>query len=82
MINLFNKLHYDAWVIGNHEFDWGFGTVVKSVQASTMPVLASNAKLEGKWTNQLEKSHPMSKVAPYLIKEVALTSVSKSCELR
>ena len=71
MINLFNKLNYDAWVIGNHEFDWGFGTVVKSVQASSMPVLASNAKLEGKWTNQLEKTHPMSKVAPYLIKEVA-----------
>ena len=71
MINLFNKLNYDAWVIGNHEFDWGFGTVVKSVQASTMPVLASNAKLEGKWTNQLEKTHPLSKVAPYLIKEVA-----------
>ena len=71
MINLFNKLNYDAWVIGNHEFDWGFGTVVKSVQASNMPVLASNAKMEGKWTNQLEKTHPMSKVAPYLIKEVA-----------
>ncbi len=71
MINLFNKLNYDAWVIGNHEFDWGFGTVVKSIQASTMPVLASNAKLEGKWTNQLEKNHPLSKVAPYLIKEVA-----------
>lgn len=71
MINLFNKLKYDAWVIGNHEFDWGFGTVVKSVQASTMPVLASNAKVGGKWTNKLESSHPMSKVAPYLIKEVA-----------
>lgn len=71
MINLFNKLNYDAWVIGNHEFDWGFDTVVKSVSASTMPVLASNAKVEGKWSNQLEKSHPMSKVAPYLIKEVA-----------
>ena len=24
LINLFNKLNYDAWVIGNHEFDWGF----------------------------------------------------------
>ncbi len=71
MINLFNKLKYDAWVIGNHEFDWGFGTVVKSVQASTMPVLASNAKVGGKWTNKLEPGHPMSKVAPYLIKEVA-----------
>lgn len=70
MINLFNKLQYDAWVIGNHEFDWGFGTVVKSVQNSTMPVLASNAKVGGKFTNQLEKTHPMSKVAPYLIKEV------------
>ena len=71
MINLFNKLKYDAWVIGNHEFDWGFGTVVKSVGASAMPVLASNAKVGGKWTNQLEKNHPMSKVASYLIKEVA-----------
>ena len=71
MINLFNKLNYDAWVIGNHEFDWGFDTVVKSIAASNMPVLASNAKLDGKWTNQLEKTHPLSKVAPYLIKEVA-----------
>jgi 2',3'-cyclic-nucleotide 2'-phosphodiesterase (5'-nucleotidase family) len=71
MINLFNKLKYDAWVIGNHEFDWGFGTVVKSIQASAMPVLASNAKVGSKWTNQLEKTHPMSRVAPYLIKEIA-----------
>jgi 5'-nucleotidase / UDP-sugar diphosphatase len=71
MINLFNKLKYDAWVIGNHEFDWGFGTVVKSIQASAMPVLGSNAKLGGKWTNQLEASHPLHKVAPFLIKEVA-----------
>ena len=23
MIDLFNKLQYDAWVLGNHEFDWG-----------------------------------------------------------
>src|SRR5882672_8080168 len=23
MIDLFNNLKYDAWVIGNHEFDWG-----------------------------------------------------------
>ena len=71
LINLFNKLNYDAWVIGNHEFDWGFGTVVKSITASAMPVLASNAMVEGKWSNQLDKTHPLSKVAPYLIKEVA-----------
>lgn len=71
MIGLLNKLNYDAWVIGNHEFDWGFDTVVKSISASSMPVLASNAKVGSSWTNKLEKSHPMSKVAPYIIKEVA-----------
>jgi 2',3'-cyclic-nucleotide 2'-phosphodiesterase (5'-nucleotidase family) len=71
MIRLLNQLKYDAWVIGNHEFDWGFGTVVKSVQASAMPVLASNAKVGSQWTNQLDASHPLSKVAPFLIKEVA-----------
>ena len=58
LINLFNKLNYDAWVIGNHEFDWGFGTVVKSITASAMPVLASNARVEGKWSNQLEQDPP------------------------
>jgi 5'-nucleotidase len=60
LINLFNKLNYDAWVIGNHEFDWGFGTVVKSITASAMPVLASNARVEGKWSNQLDKTHPLT----------------------
>lgn len=71
MIGLLNKLNYDAWVIGNHEFDWGFDTVVKSVGASRMPVLASNAKVGGSWTNKLEKTHPLSRVAPYIIKEVS-----------
>ena len=23
MIDLFNHLEYDAWILGNHEFDWG-----------------------------------------------------------
>src|SRR5712671_5991874 len=23
LIDLFNHLKYDAWIIGNHEFDWG-----------------------------------------------------------
>ena len=45
--------------------------MVKSITASAMPVLASNARVEGKWSNQLDKTHPLSKVAPYLIKEVA-----------
>ena len=61
MIDLFNRLNYDAWVLGNHEFDWGLETVAKSVAASKMSVLAANAKAGGKWTNTLEdKSNPLS----------------------
>jgi 2',3'-cyclic-nucleotide 2'-phosphodiesterase (5'-nucleotidase family) len=72
MIDLFNRLNYDAWVIGNHEFDWGLDTLTKCVAASKMKVLASNAKVGGKWTNTLtDKSNPLAKIAPYFIKEVA-----------
>lgn len=72
MIDLFNRMNYDAWVIGNHEFDWGLDTLTKCVTASKMKVLAANAQVGGKWTNAMEdKSHPLAKVAPYFIKEVA-----------
>lgn len=72
MIDLFNRLNYDAWVIGNHEFDWGFDAMAKAVAASKMPVLASNAKIGGVWSNRLEdKSNPMSRIAPYIVKEVS-----------
>ncbi len=72
MIDLFNRLNYDAWVIGNHEFDWGLDTLTKCLTASKMNVLAANAQAGGKWTNTLEdKTHPLAKIAPYFIKEVA-----------
>jgi 2',3'-cyclic-nucleotide 2'-phosphodiesterase (5'-nucleotidase family) len=72
MIDLFNRLNYDAWVIGNHEFDWGLDTLTKCITASKMNVLAANAQAGGKWTNTLEdKSNPLAKVAPYFIREVA-----------
>ena len=71
MVQLLNKLHYDAWVLGNHEFDWGFDAAAKNIAASAMPVLACNAQSGGRWTNQLDPSPPRSKIAPFLIKEVA-----------
>jgi 2',3'-cyclic-nucleotide 2'-phosphodiesterase (5'-nucleotidase family) len=72
MIDLFNRMNYDAWVMGNHEFDWGLEAVVKNVAASKMPVLAANAQVGGKWANTLQdKSNPLSRIAPYIIKEVA-----------
>src|SRR5881394_1274445 len=48
MIDLFNHLKYDAWIVGNHEFDWGIETFINAVGKSEMPVLAANMSMEGK----------------------------------
>src|SRR5204862_923409 len=48
MIDLFNHLRYDAWIVGNHEFDWGIETFLNALQRSAMPVLAANTLLNGK----------------------------------
>jgi 2',3'-cyclic-nucleotide 2'-phosphodiesterase (5'-nucleotidase family) len=71
MIKLFNKLDYDSWTLGNHEFDWGIGPVQDAVENSTMPVLTSNVKLEGKLPGTLtDTKNPLSNIAPYMMKEV------------
>src|SRR2546423_12355254 len=48
MIDLLNHLEYDAWVVGNHEFDWGMECFEHALQQSNMPVLAANMLMEGK----------------------------------
>src|SRR6266581_279140 len=48
MIDLFNHLKYDAWIVGNHEFDWGIDRFINALQRSEMPVLAANTILNGK----------------------------------
>ncbi|HJT81658.1 MAG TPA: bifunctional UDP-sugar hydrolase/5'-nucleotidase [Chthoniobacterales bacterium] len=72
MIDLFNHLRFDAWIVGNHEFDWGIDPFVAAVDRSRMPVLAANMSMEGREAGQFHDSrHPFSKVRPYIIKEFA-----------
>jgi len=72
MIDLFNHLKYDAWIIGNHEFDWGIETFVNALQRSTMPVLAANTVLDGKLAGASSDSqHPFAKIQPLILKEIA-----------
>ena len=72
MIDLFNHLKYDAWVIGNHEFDWGIEPFTNALQKSAMPVLGANTTLDGKPAGSLSGSqHPFAKVQPFIIKEIA-----------
>src|SRR6184192_3519789 len=72
MIDLFNHIDYDAWVVGNHEFDWGIEAFHQALQRSTMPVLAANTILEGKSAGEFsDTKHPLAKIQPFVLKEIA-----------
>ena len=70
MIDLFNKLGYDAWVLGNHEFDWGPEVVEEALNRSNMPALAANVKLDGKLVGADRDEGLFQKLKPWMIKEV------------
>src|ERR1700750_2422020 len=72
MIDLFNHLKYDAWVIGNHEFDWTIEPFHQALQRSAMPVLAANTVLEGKPAGEFpDAKHPLAKIQPHISREIA-----------
>src|SRR5438128_6659566 len=72
MIDLFNYLNYDAWIIGNHEFDWGVETFANALQRSAMPALAANMSMEGKAAGEISNAkNPFVKLQPYILKEIA-----------
>ena len=72
MIDLLNHLEYDAWVVGNHEFDWGMECFEHALQQSNMPVLAANVLMEGRLPGEFpEANHPFARIQPFILKEVA-----------
>jgi 2',3'-cyclic-nucleotide 2'-phosphodiesterase/3'-nucleotidase len=72
MIDLFNYLQYDAWVIGNHEFDWGIEPFTNALRKSAMPVLGANTILDGKPAGfSSDSQDPFAKVQPSIVKEIA-----------
>jgi 2',3'-cyclic-nucleotide 2'-phosphodiesterase/3'-nucleotidase len=71
MIDLFNLLRYDAWIVGNHEFDWGMEPFERAVGRSQMPILAANTALAGKAAGDFdERGHPFARIQPFILKEV------------
>jgi 5'-nucleotidase / UDP-sugar diphosphatase len=72
MIDLLNHLEYDAWVVGNHEFDWGMECFERALQQSNMPVLAANMLMEGKLAGEFpDAKHPFARIQPFILKEIA-----------
>jgi len=41
-VDLLGKFGYDAWTLGNHEFDWGPEVLSNNLKASKIPVLTGN----------------------------------------
>jgi 2',3'-cyclic-nucleotide 2'-phosphodiesterase/3'-nucleotidase len=72
MIDLLNHLEYDAWVVGNHEFDWGMECFQRALQQSNMPVLGANMLMEGKLAGAFtDAKHPLAKIQPFMLKEIS-----------
>ncbi|MBI5688364.1 MAG: bifunctional metallophosphatase/5'-nucleotidase [Verrucomicrobia bacterium] len=65
MIRAMNQLRYDAWVLGNHDFDWGAGKLARCVEASQAPVLAANLRCDPTAPKTIA-----DKVRPFVVKEV------------
>jgi 2',3'-cyclic-nucleotide 2'-phosphodiesterase (5'-nucleotidase family) len=77
MIDLFNHLKYDAWVIGNHEFDWGIEPFRNALQKSAMAVLGANTRSGGQLAGSFSDSqHPFAKVQPFIVREIAGVKVA------
>ncbi|MCS6771549.1 MAG: bifunctional metallophosphatase/5'-nucleotidase [Kiritimatiellae bacterium] len=64
MVRAIDVLDYDAWVIGNHEFDWGLEALKSLHDLSAVPMLAANI------VPRKGRAHPLPKVRPFLIREV------------
>lgn len=60
MIKAMNALDYDAWIIGNHEFNFEFETLLAAIDDSDADVLAGN----------IYKENGDRFVKPYTIKKV------------
>jgi len=69
MTRCLNHLDYDAWVLGNHEFDWGMETVNQAVADSRMAVLAANSSWDARRVWDRDQRGQL-KVLPYIIKEL------------
>jgi 5'-nucleotidase/UDP-sugar diphosphatase len=64
VIEFMNRIGYDMWAPGNHEFDAGLDNAFKLIQMAEFPVLAANLI-------DLETGTLPEPAVPYLIKEVA-----------
>ena len=68
MVKALNHLRYDAWIWGNHEFDWGLDKLGACAQRAEMPLL--NANVHAAFTNLAASSSAariLARLKPYTL---------------
>jgi 5'-nucleotidase / UDP-sugar diphosphatase len=68
MMRLFNRLGYDAWTLGNHDFDWGLATTCANLARSKSPILTANLLIDGKPPGSADAD--WAAVKPWTLREV------------
>lgn len=72
MVELLNAANYDAWVAGNHDFDWGEEVFRSAVEKSQMPVMSANLSMDGHAAgHRHHQSGPYANLVPSMVKEFA-----------
>lgn len=67
MIDLFNRLDYDAWAIGNHDFDWGREVLEENLKRSKAKILTGNLRIGDKPVGEIDGA--WKNVLPWTIRE-------------
>ena len=68
IIDLFNRLGYDAWALGNNDFDWGPEKTEALLADSACPVLTANLERAG--LRSCSFAGAWEKVKPWTVREV------------
>lgn len=64
MVRALEWLKADAWVPGNHDFDWGIDALASLLDSSTLTVLGANITARAGTTNRL------ARIRPFIVKDV------------
>ena len=51
-VALMNAMHYDAWILGNHDFEFGIKTLLELGRDSNLPFFAANLKLDNVFSDE------------------------------
>jgi 5'-nucleotidase/UDP-sugar diphosphatase len=68
MVELLNRIGYDAWTLGNHDFDWGPEVLETHLAASNAAVLTGNLSRSGKQAGRFDGV--WGKVRPWAMHDV------------